>query len=454
MLSRTLRSVSWFPALCVLGAPLALKDAAAAAQQVSFVERQLVAAAVWSEARYNYASWDGVRADWDSAFAAVVTDAAGRRTPSDVAFFRRLRRFVALLGDGQAELLPPPAIAGRVARPPLALRSIERRPFIMDYAVNDEMRIARPQRLAEIVLVQGIPAEQWIRDSILPEVPSTTDGSRWERAVAQMLEGEKGTALQLQLRLPGGEERGASVTRSVALTAHWPLERPALEVDTLPGGAVWVRVNSLADEGVVPAFDRALEAGGAPRITGIVLDLRETARAGGGGGRGGGGRENGYAILARLIERPVLTSRWRTPQYRPAYRGADAPDSNGAWLAAPPDTIRPRRELARFTGPVAILMSPRTAGAAEDLLVAFRNGSRGPIIGETSAGSTGQTLLLPLPRGWSFRVTVTRDAFPDGTEFARTGIAPELPVAVSVNDVLAGRDAALERAREYLKLKR
>ena len=105
----------------------------------------------------------------------------------------------------------------------------------------------------------------------------------------------------------------------------------------------------------------------------------------------------------------------------------------------------------RFTGPVAILTSPRTAGAAEDLLVAFRNGSRGPIIGETSAGSTGQTLLLSLPRGWRLRVTVTREAFPDGTEFARTGIAPELPVAVKVDDVLAGRDAALERAREYLK---
>ena len=426
----------WFPALVVPDVPLV-------AQQLSPVDRQLVAAAVWSEPRYNYAYWDAVRADWDSAFAAVVTGAAGTGSAplSDVQFFRRLRRFIALLGDGQAELLPPPTIAGRVARPPLVLRSIERRPFIMDYALNDEMRIARPQRLTEIVLVQGIPAEQWIRDSVLPEVPGATESSRWARAVARMLEGEKGTALHLQLRLPGGAERGASVTRSVALASRWPLERPALEVDTLPGGAVWVRVNSLADADVVQTFDQAL--GEAPHLSGIVLDLRETART-------GSGRENGYAILARLIERPCLTSRWRTPQYRPAYRGADAPDSSGAWLAAPSDTVRPRQGRARFAGPVAILASPRTAGAAEDLIVAFRNGSRGPVIGETSAGSTGQTLLLPLARGWQFRVTVTRDAFPDGTEFGRTGIAPELPVAVRIDDVLAGRDAALERARAYL----
>ncbi|HMJ58879.1 MAG TPA: S41 family peptidase [Gemmatimonadales bacterium] len=428
MLSRTLLLVAWFPAVVC-------------AQQLTPVDRQLVAAGVWAESRYNYAYWDAVRADWDSAFAALVTETTGR-TVSDVQYFRRMRRFVALLADPQADLEPPPALAARVARPPLALRSIERRPFIIDYAPNDEMRIARPQRLAEILAIQGVPAEQWIHDSILPEIAGATDASRWERAVARMLEGEKGTALHLLLRLPGGEQRGASVTRSVSLTARWPLELPALDVDTLPGGAIWVRVSSLADAGVVQAFDRAL--GDAPRASGIVLDLREAS---------GIGRENGYAILARLIERPVLTSRWRTPQYRPAYRGADAPDSTGAWLAAPPDTIRPRQGegRTRFAGPVAILSSPRTAGAAEDLLVAFRNGSRGPIIGETSAGSTGQTLLLPLRRGWQLRVTVTRDAFPDGTEFARTGVAPEVPVTVRVDDVLAGRDVALDRAREYLK---
>src|SRR5258705_2037448 len=186
MLSRTLLLVCWFPALV-------------AAQQPASVDRQLVAAGVWSEARYNYAYWDAVRADWDSAFAAVVTETGGRSAPFDVPYFRRLRRFVALLRDPQADLVPPPPVAGRVARPPLALRSIEHRPFIIDYAANDEMRIARPERLAEIVAVQGIPAEQWIRDLILPEVPAATEPSRWERAVARLLEGEKRTALHILL---------------------------------------------------------------------------------------------------------------------------------------------------------------------------------------------------------------------------------------------------------------
>ncbi len=417
----------------VLAAPLG-------AQRANPVDRQLVAAGLWADARYNYAYWDAVRANWDSAFAAMVTYTGERPAPSDLQFLHRLRRWGALLHDGQLEILPPAAIASRIARPPLVLRSIERRPFIMDYVTNDEMRVARPERLAEILAVQGIPAAEWIRDSVLPEIPAATETSRWDRAVAQMLEGERGTALHLLLRLPGGAKRGASVTRSMSLLGpRSPLERVALEADTLPDGAIWVRVNSFADPDVLPLFDRAL--GDAPREglrhRGLILDLREAIGT-------LSGREQAYALLSRLIERPLLGSRRRIPEYRP--------DSLSAWFSLPSDTIWPpvRRERVAYTGPVVVLISPRTGGAAEDLVVAFQAGGRGPSIGETSAGSTGKTATLALPSGWKLRLTVSRDAAPDGKEFVPTGIAPQFPVEVRVEDILAGRDAVLDRARAYL----
>jgi len=422
----------------VLSVVAVVLPAAAPAQQLSPADRAVAVARLWAEARYNEAAWDLVRADWDSALAANLVLADQRQ--SDLQFYHRLRRMLALLGDGQAAIRPPAAVRARVARPPLELRAIERRAFIVDYAENDELRIARPERLAEIVAVQSIPAEAWIRDSVLPEVPGGSAAARWARAVEHMLEGEKGTAVHLQLRLPGGVERGASVTRTVDLDDRWPLARPSLEVDTLRGGVAWVRLNALDDPNLAERFDRVLpEFRG---LKGLVLDVRDDA------GRPGG-RESGYRILARLVEKPFLTSRWRTPQYRPAYRGLDMPDSSGAWFAVPPDTVPPRRPS--FAGPVALLASPLTAGAAEDLLVAFRNTARGPIIGEASAGATGQVLTLSLGKGWEFAVGVTRDAFPDGSEFYGTGIAPELPVIVTVADFLAGRDAALERARLYVE---
>src|SRR3989475_12639321 len=273
----------------------ALSPGAAAGQQLSAADRAVAVARLWAEARYNEAALDLVRADWDWALAANLVLADQRQ--SDALFYRRLRRMLALLGDGQATIRPPASVRTRVARPPLELRAVERRPFIVDYAENDEMRIARPERLAEVLAVQGIPVDTWIRDSVLPEVSAATPAARWERAVARMLEGEQGAALHVRLRLPGGAERGASVTSAVALSDRWPLEHPALEGDTLPGGVAWVRINSLADPDIVRLFDHAFPD--FANVTGMILDLREH-------GGGSGGREARYQILARLTGRPFL----------------------------------------------------------------------------------------------------------------------------------------------------
>jgi carboxyl-terminal processing protease len=432
-----IRSVATLTTLGVcLAAP---PPRAALAAQLTAADRAVAVATVWAEARHGFAYWDRVRADWDSALAANLSLATEPQL--DVVFYRRLRRFVALLGDGQAAVLPPGTLRSRIARPPLLVESVERRPLILDYAENDEMRVARPERLAEILAVQGIPAETWIRDSVLPEISAATPADRWQRAVASMLQGPKGTPLHLLLRLPGGEQRGISVTRSVSLNDRWPLEPPDLTIDSLPGGVVVARINTLTGADVVRRFDSAFPDFRA--VTGgLILDLRRAAT---------GTSAHGYQILARLTSTPFPAARARTPQYRAGFRALRMPDSS--WYDLPLDTVAPRPDRPRYAGRIAVLASSATAGAAEDMLVAFRNTGRGPIIGEPSAGSPGRPLVVQLPKGWGVQFAVTRHAFPDAQEFAGVGLQPEIPVLRTVADVLTGRDAALERAREYLKNK-
>ena len=424
--------------MSVLCAGLVVVRGALAGQQLTPTERATAVATIWAEARYNFAYWDRVRADWDSALGANLKLAA--EPQSDLAFYRRLRRLLAVLGDGNAAVTLPPYLRSRLARPPLRLETVERRPFILDYAENDEMRIARPERLSEILAVQGVPAETWVRDSILPEITAATAADRWRRAIQWMLEGEKGTSLHLLIRVPGGEQRGISVTRSVSLNDRWPFTPPELELDSLPGGVAVVRVNSLADEEVARRFDRAFPD--FARVTGLILDLRAAV---------GGKSESGYQILARLEDKPFLVARWKTPEYRAAFRAWRMADSVMTWYGPPADTVRPRTDRPTYTGPLAVLASTGTAGAAEDFLVAFRTSGRGMTVGEPSAGTPGDVAPIQLPKSWAVQFSVTRHTFPDGTEFFGAGVKPEIPVTQPVGDFLAGRDAVLERAREYLK---
>jgi len=393
---------------------------------------------VWAEARYNFAYWDRVRADWDSGLVANLKLAA--EPQSDLVFYRRLRRLVALLGDGRAAVIAPPTLRSRIARPPLLVSSVERRPFILDYAENDEMRVARPPRLSEILAVQGVPAETWIRDSVLPEVCAATPADRWQRAAAWMLQGDKGTTLHLLIRVPGGEPRGLSVTRSLSLNDRWPLDPPAFATEWLPDGIAVVRIASLGDEEVVRQFDRAFPD--FTRVQGLVLDLRRATD---------GKTEYAYQILARLTDRPFSAVRWRTPQYRAVFRAWNLGDSATTWYGPEAETVAPRADHPSYGGPIAALVSSATAGPAEDLLAAFRAADRGLIIGEPTGGSPGDVATFALSKSWGVQFSVTRHEAPDGTGFAGVGVKPHVVVIRTVNDLLAGNEPAVEKAREYLK---
>ena len=411
---------------------------AVAAQQLTAAERAAAVASVWAEARYNFAYWDRVRADWDSGLVANLKLAA--EPQSDLLFYRRLRRLVALLGDGRAAVIAPPTLRSRIARPPLLVSSVERRPFILDYAENDEMRVARPQRLAEILAVQGVPAETWIRDSVLPEVSAATPADRWQRAAAWMLQGDKGTTVHLLVRVPGAEPRGLSVTRSLSLNDRWPLDPPAFATESLPGGVAVVRIASLGDEEVVREFDRAFPD--FARVEGLVLDLRHATD---------GKTEYAYQILARLTDRPFPAVRWRTPQYRAVFRAWNLGDSATTWYGPETGTVAPRADHPPYGGPIAVLASSATTGAAEDLLAAFRAAGRGLIIGEPTGGSPGDIASFALPKSWGVQFCVTRHEAPDGTGFAGVGVRPHLVMIRTVNDLLGGNEPALQKAREYLK---
>src|SRR5258708_13299370 len=98
---------------------ITLAATSAAAQQLTATDRAHAAAAVWAGAKYNYAWWDHVRADWDSALGATLR--AANEPQSDVRFYRRLRPVGALPHTGEARGTPPPPTPRPPPPPPASL---------------------------------------------------------------------------------------------------------------------------------------------------------------------------------------------------------------------------------------------------------------------------------------------------------------------------------------------
>ena len=80
---------------------------------------------------------------------------------------------------------------------------------------------------------------------------------------------------------------------------------PRLEHRDLPGNIVYVALNSFGSPEIVDEFDDIFEKT-IRDAKGLILDVRDN---------GGGSSSTGYAIIARLIDKPLPTSRWKTRKY-------------------------------------------------------------------------------------------------------------------------------------------
>src|SRR5262249_18011057 len=106
---------------------------------------------------------------------------------------------------------------------------------------------------------------------------------------------------------------------------------------------------------------------------------------------------------------------------------------------------------ARLRMPKVVLTSHSTASAAEDFLIFVDAIPDVTTVGEPTYGSTGQPYHFALPGGGKARACTHRVTFPDGRDFVGTGITPKVPVTMTVDDWLGGRDVVLEKGREVLR---
>jgi carboxyl-terminal processing protease len=174
----------------------------------------------------------------------------------------------------------------------------------------------------------------------------------------------------------------------------------------------------------------------------IILDIRSN-----------GGGSTPSSLINALMDRPY---RWWTEtspnigHLRKRHVGGRHftifPDGTGArWES---DWIEPSGCL--FTGRVIALTGRYTGSAAEDFIMPFKDTGRGTLVGESTWGSTGQPMFFDY-RDVHVGIGSVRAYMPDGTPFEGVGIAPDITVWRTRDDLYAGRDPVLEKALDLLE---
>ena len=198
-----------------------------------------------------------------------------------------------------------------------------------------------------------------------------------------------------------------------------------LSVGTV-GAYAYALVNGLDKgrcDGLPADWDRAWA--GLAAAPGLLVDLR---------GNQGGDEIKAQHIAGYFVDAPV------------AYARSETRDAQAEGGFGPPQTrvVQPRTPEQRHTKPVVVLSGPLVMSSAESFLLMLRAGGA-TIVGGRSRGASGNPQPIELGLGITALVPSWRARLVDGSLLEGKGVAPDVDVPVTSEQVAAG-DPVLDAA--------
>jgi carboxyl-terminal processing protease len=264
---------------------------------------------------------------------------------------------------------------------------------------------------------------------------------RVPRGVDASFAGAPGTTVSAVFRDGSGRRLVKTLTRRAAPgeVIHFPNLPTFLalvEHERLPmaGGGAGACVGVIRFNVWMPKIlqqvDRAVDA--VRDCGGIVVDLR---------GNPGGAAAMVMGVGGHFLDSAVAlgTLRMRGNELR--------------YVANPRRTTSAGESVRPYAGPLAILVDPLTGSTSEIFATGLQAIGRARVFGETSAGQALPAMATRLPTGDILLHVVADFVAPDGRRVEGRGVVPDEPLPLRREDLLAGRDAALEAAVRWIRSK-
>src|SRR5207247_1092899 len=243
-------------------------------------------------------------------------------------------------------------------------------------------------------VLPGTPAEKaGLRadDVILKIGDRDARGLRSEQA-SSLIQGLEGTSVVLLI-----QREGKTFTVTVPRAS---IKVPSVRSLALERGAFYVRIYSFGQD-TVKDFDAQLKAG-LPAASGVVLDLRDN---------GGGFVDAAVEVISRFVDSGEAI------EVRDRDGAVDRRDVSGEHYAA--------------SKPVVVLVNDNSASASEMVSGSLQAHHRAKLVGDKTFGKGSIQLDYPLTNGGDLHITIQHWFLPDGRTVDKTGLAPDVAVAMA-----------------------
>ena len=278
-----------------------------------------------------------------------------------------------------------------------------------------------------VLTVDGKPIAERIAEAAAKREPSSSERADQLFVFRDVFSAPLGASVKLGLARADGS------TFDATLTAQIYPNVPTVESRLLPSGEAYIEFDGFNHK-TAKEFKAALQKyRSAP---GLVVDLRWN---------GGGELEPVVAIAGYFLNDKTLIAKYSTRSGKPI-----------AWLGGlvklKLDVEAGERGRAIYSGPVTLLVGPRTASASEIFSGGMQEIGRVKVIGTQTCGCVlGITKPREMKGGGVLEISESVWMTPKGRKLEGTGIVPDKIVAATIADIQQKRDPALAEAAKALQ---
>ncbi len=275
-------------------------------------------------------------------------------------------------------------------------------------------------KLTVIAPIEDTPAEKaglLAGDQILEINGKSTKSITVDKA-AEQIRGPEGTTVNLLIkRGEQSEPKLYTVTRATIRLKSVSQKVP--ENVKLPNDICYIRLSSFMSKSAADEFRAIMEANYQKK--GFIIDLRSNP---------GGRLVHAIAIADMFLDRgeDIVSTVDRNN-----YKSTDHATKG----------VLTRK-------PVVILINKGSASASEILSGAMKDNGKAVLVGETTFGKGLVQEVIPLGKDISAHITIQRYLTPNGTDIHKRGIAPDVEVKLSEDDIKNKNDVQLKKAIDII----
>ncbi|MFC2146745.1 S41 family peptidase, partial [Acidobacteriota bacterium] len=361
----------------------------------------------WNVLQHFYPYFDVVKTDWSKVLTHTLQKAQPPQNEKD--FLLILREMVVKLKDCQANVYHP--VVKNQAGFPFKVDWIENRVVII---VSRDKQFQR----GDIILsIDGASAEK----ALLNAEKYISGSPQWKRNQSLTLFGfgDENTSALLKVKR---NEKTIEITavRNFKGQVKEFIRKPIQE---LKDNIYYVNLDQVKLKELEAMIDELAKA------KGVIFDAR------------------GYVafekrnILGYLVDKPIQTPIWHFPE-------VIYPDREKILYKDHFGKVSPKTPKIR--GKVVFLVHGYTISASETFIGMVEHYQLGEIVGQRTAGTSGNINPFRLPGGYTVFWTGLRVLKQDHSQHHLTGIAPTVPVKRTLQGVKQGKDEFLEKAIEII----